>query len=254
MRFGSRNPQLAAEKADKMLADRTLSQNFVKQRKEFAGLNDPPEPEEETWVTTYMDLLTLLLVLFVVLLANADFSGTPAEREVISQKSALLQAFGLDPETATESELTTLGNRLTGEFNEAGFGDLVDITTTPGTLNIRLNDQILFRSGEAHFADEQAAELMKPVVAVLQRGGHSISVEGHTDTVPISTERFPSNWELSAARASFVVRYLISEGVAPERLRAVGFADSQPLASNDSEEGRRQNRRVTLVLSVADES
>lgn len=252
MNFGTKSSQIAAEKAAKLLADRELTQNFVKRRDGFAGLNDAPEPEEETWVTTYMDLLTLLLVLFVVLLANADFSGSPTERQNLSQTSALMTVFGIDPETASDKELTSLGNMLSGEFNEAGFGDLVDITTSPGTLNIRLNDQILFRSGEAYFADEKAAELMKPVVAVLQRSGHSISVEGHTDSVPIRTERFPSNWELSAARASVVVRYLIDQGVAAERLRAVGFADSQPLASNDSEEGRRQNRRVTLVLTVAE--
>ena len=78
---------------------------------------------------------------------------------------------------------------------------------------------------------------------------HAIQVEGHTDNLPIETERFPSNWELSAVRASSVVRLLIAKGVSPARLTAAGYGETRPLEPNDSEEGRRRNRRVTVMVS-----
>jgi chemotaxis protein MotB len=88
------------------------------------------------------------------------------------------------------------------------------------------------------------------LVPVLNARRTPIAVEGHTDDVPIKTARFPSNWELSSARASTVVRQLQSAGVAPSRLRAVGFGETRPVAGNHTPEGRAKNRRVVLVLSA----
>lgn len=73
-------------------------------------------------------------------------------------------------------------------------------------------------------------------------------MEGHTNSIPISTEKFPSNWELSTARASSIVRYFIAKGINPERLKVSGYADTKPIASNATPEGRAQNRRVEIVI------
>lgn len=83
---------------------------------------------------------------------------------------------------------------------------------------------------------------------MLRESPHPIAVHGHTDAVPIHSVRYPSNWELSGARAGSVVRYFEANGIDKQRLRAVGFADTRPLADNDSAEGRASNRRVELVL------
>lgn len=191
--------------------------------------------EEDSWVTTYMDLLTLLLVLFVVLLANADLSD--------DKQSA-------QPSMAAQSGLGAMQSRIQEQFAGAGLGDSVNVSLSPGKLNIRLNDKILFDSGEAEF-NQQAARVMQPLLSTLADSNLQISVEGHTDNIPISTARFPSNWELSAARAISVVRFLQNNGIAAQRLRAIGYADSQPLQPNDTAEGRSENRRVNLILTEA---
>jgi chemotaxis protein MotB len=94
--------------------------------------------------------------------------------------------------------------------------------------------------------------VLRQVAAVLSKEELPIEVEGHTDDVPIATAQFPSNWELSSARASSVVRLLIDNGVPAKQLAVVGLASNQPLASNDNPEGRAKNRRVTITIVSPD--
>lgn len=249
MRFNKPSSIMAKQEA--LREDRDAASESLR-RQNFAGIDDTPVQEEEEWVTTYMDIITLLLILFVVLLATADFSGSPTERAELERANAIMRVLGINPATTTDEELNRIGNSLTAEFSQAGLSDMVSIEATNGSLNIRLNDQILFRSGEAEFMDDSAQQVMQPIIGLLNRSSYHISVEGHTDSVPIRTVQFPSNWELSASRATYVVRYLISQGVTPERLRAVGYADSVPIGDNATAEGRSENRRVTLVLTVPD--
>jgi chemotaxis protein MotB len=99
---------------------------------------------------------------------------------------------------------------------------------------------------------DDAHPFLDELAVLFQKQPGLISVEGHTDNQPIANDRFPSNWELSAGRASRVTRYLIDQGVMPEHIQTVGYADTRPRASNDTEEGRRQNRRVSLVIYLPD--
>ena len=110
-----------------------------------------------------------------------------------------------------------------------------------------LNVRALFHEGDATL-QSQAAHTLSEVAKVLQPGDLAIQVEGHTDNVPIRTPQFPSNWELSSARASSVVRLFISEGVDSKRLTAAGMAENQPLVPNDTPENRAKNRRVTVTI------
>jgi len=123
----------------------------------------------------------------------------------------------------------------------------VDIQRASGTVRMEVNDSILFDSASAGLRPE-GMDLLQRLAPVLARQQGTISVEGHTDPTPIRTAQFPSNWELSAARASAVTRFLLAKGLPAERLRAVGMADTQPRDSNASGEGRARNRRVTIVV------
>ncbi len=117
-------------------------------------------------------------------------------------------------------------------------------------VRVEIDASVLFAPGQA-VLQEESSRVLESVAQVLKNAGHAIQVEGHTDNIPIVTEKFPSNWELSAVRASSVVRLLIDNGVDAARLTASGFGENRPLESNESEEGRRLNRRVTLMILPA---
>ena len=119
-------------------------------------------------------------------------------------------------------------------------------------VRVEIDASLLFAPGDARL-QEESSKVLESVAQVLKNTDHAIQVEGHTDNIPIVTEKFPSNWELSAVRASSVVRLLIASGLGATRLTAVGYGENRPLESNDSEEGRKHNRRVTvMILSASD--
>lgn len=123
----------------------------------------------------------------------------------------------------------------------------VDMTRQDRQIRLDIKDTLLFESASADLKP-QATTVLQNLVALLGRHPGRIAVEGHTDDRPIATPRYPSNWELSAARASTVARYLIQHGIAAERVQAIGYADTRPRTANDSTEGRARNRRVSLVM------
>ncbi|KTG15962.1 MULTISPECIES: OmpA family protein [unclassified Guyparkeria] len=137
--------------------------------------------------------------------------------------------------------------RLAGRF--ADMGESVEVSTIADRVQLRVKDNILFPTGEASLSGA-GESLLGGLARRLVGSDYRITVEGHTDNRPIDTWRYPSNWELSAARAAAVVRQLIDAGIRPQRLHAVGLADTQPIASNDSAAGRAENRRVDLVLEL----
>ncbi|MEJ2456107.1 MAG: flagellar motor protein MotD [Candidatus Thiodiazotropha sp.] len=125
--------------------------------------------------------------------------------------------------------------------------DLVEVSFSPDRVKVDMKDKMLFASGSAHLSNT-AVTALRDIGRILKTVPNSIQVEGNTDDRPIHTEEFPSNWELSAARAASVVHLLTRFGVDPARLSAIGYGEHRPIAGNDSEEGRAKNRRVTLVI------
>lgn len=123
----------------------------------------------------------------------------------------------------------------------------VRVTQSPRGVNVEINASVLFAPAEARLSPESVATLTA-VAQVLQPQPYSIQVEGHTDDQPIATAHFPSNWELSAVRASSVVRLFLSQGIAAARLVAIGHGSNLPLEENDSVQGRQRNRRVQVVI------
>lgn len=195
--------------------------------------------EEDSWLWVYLDVITLVLCMFVVLLT---LSGGP------SKNPGPNDTIGGD---YSQKDLSQ--NQPVDEPSEdigSGIGDLggsIDVIKRKNGVSFRISNDVLFNSGDSVLEPKGFDELKK-VVPFLLDSEYRITVTGHTDNIPISTARFPSNWELSSARAGSVVRYFESQGVSSKRLVATGHADTRPLTDNDTAEGRSQNRRVELIL------
>lgn len=245
--------------------------------------------EAEPWMTSYLDVMTLLFAFFVLLVSMSeirtqrvpivtveDAMGSPAGAETVTVESSgtgndsgLLpggigvlpeyntvlpgQRGELTPDTSSSASSAAASEQYSEQFSdlENSFNalDLQGVDATPGTegLTLRIADNLLFASGQAELMYEGMA-LIGELTSILEQFPGEISVEGHTDNVPINTARFPSNWELSSARAISVLLFLEQEGIADTRMRAIGYADTRPLQPNDSVEGRASNRRVELIL------
>lgn len=137
---------------------------------------------------------------------------------------------------------------MIGRFQSLIDGGQVSVNIVRGRMVIQLPQDILFASGSANIGAEGRQTLQEVGSVIAELDDREFQVEGHTDDVPISTERFPSNWELSSARALSVVRLLIQAGVDPVRVSGAGFGEFQPVASNDDAAGRRRNRRIEIVM------
>lgn len=148
------------------------------------------------------------------------------------------------------SQLQTLGERLQKALAELMDRKLVTVRRGHNFLEVEIKSDILFASGSADLS-VPASETVSRIGNVLSEEANAVRVEGYTDNLPISTVQFRSNWELSSARAASVVHRLVSTGVAPQRLAAVGFGEYQPIADNANVEGRNANRRVLLVILAA---
>jgi chemotaxis protein MotB len=235
----------------------------------------------ERWLLTYADMITLLLALFVVLfsISAVNISKFKTLKETLEQAfsphilsgggsiipnggseatdqkaQAAIAALATQRAKATtlhneEEQFQKLKEKLDTYAREHGFSESIETTITQRGLVIRLlTDHVLFESGSATLKPEATPLLGEISHLVNLDRSHPISVEGNTDDVPISTSEFPSNWELSVARATGVVRFMIGHGVAARRLEASGVAGERPIAPNTTEGGRSRNRRVEIAL------
>jgi chemotaxis protein MotB len=123
----------------------------------------------------------------------------------------------------------------------------VRLLETSRGVTIEINDSILFQPGQARLQPESISAMLA-IASVLATSDFPITVEGHTDNIPISTPQFPSNWELSAMRATTVLRLFNDGGVGAERLTAIGYGETRPVETNTSVEGRARNRRVSILI------
>ena len=240
------------------------------------GGQDAEHDENERWLVSYADMVTLLMALFIVLFAIANVNTSKFEELKQSLTSAFdgpvkegggsvldggasdgaVQGTILDEragsgKTAAQQEaedLRKLKERIDAYARERGLADKLSARIERRGLVITiLTDELLFDSGSAVLRPE-GRPLVRAVGGILRaERKHQVVVEGHTDTVPISG-RYPSNWELSTARAASIVRVLIDADVGPRRLLATGRAYYDPVASNATERGRMRNRRVQIVL------
>jgi chemotaxis protein MotB len=173
----------------------------------------------------------------------------PAIQPLIQKEFDKQQAKRKQSQGNEQEEFKRVKRELDAYAEKNGLKAKLETQITRRGLVIRLlTDNVLFDSGEAR-VKSRALPLLKKIAGLLQVDTeHPINVEGHTDNVPIHSSQFPTNWELSTARSSSVVRYLIAGNAPQERLGAVGYAQLHPIASNGSATGRSRNRRVEIVL------
>lgn len=171
--------------------------------------------------------------------AGSDDDIAGEKRDVQSQAAAQTN----DTAAATGEPMDVLLDTL----NNSELRDRVEVSTHGGGVNLEISDSILFMPASAALTSSGMA-LLEGLAGALKGHAYLLSIEGHTDNIPISTARFPSNWELSTARAAIVARHLVKQDISPERVRAIGYADTRPRAGNLTPEGRSRNRRVSLVL------
>jgi chemotaxis protein MotB len=157
----------------------------------------------------------------------------------------------VEEQAARDTALANQVEHFQRLISERKLDKLIDVAKVPNALHMEVNERILFETGEAELKPNGKA-LLDELANLLQNQPGNLHIEGHTDNVPIATARFPSNWELSASRASSVARYLIGRSVNPDRFRAIGFADTKPRADNQTPEGRSKNRRVSLIIEMND--
>ena len=186
--------------------------------------------------------------------------GLNTTRSEVDRLQLLLSRRGSEYEALRE-QLSTLRaieeeirdrNRIyedmIGRFQSLIDGGRVSVNIVRGRMVIQLPQDILFASGSATIGAEGRGTLQEIGAVLAELGDREFQVEGHTDNVPISTERFPSNWELSSARALSVVRLLIQAGVQPGSVSGAGFGEFQPVAENGDAASRRLNRRIEIVM------
>lgn len=225
-----------------------------------------PEPEVKPgapdWVVTFGDMMSLLMVFFVLLLS---FSTMEIEK-FKTVAGMMREAFGVQAERSfadIPSGQTVMDPNQDQEKSDDSFillesvkdwviqeelQDLIKISLEERGVILRASGQALFDPGQVKVR-EDAHELLDQIARFVLSSDAILEVQGHTDPSPTSAgSPFPSNWELSSARAGAVVRYLVGVGLRPGRLRAVGLADTVPVVENSTAAGRAQNRRVEFVF------
>jgi chemotaxis protein MotB len=238
--------------------------------------DDDEHENVERWLVSYADFITLLFAFFVVMYAISQVNEgkyrilsdalTSAFHRVpgtTSSASAEVNSFSAIPmQIPLRQQINFRNDELRRQARERmrnAAGEvrqalaplvqqgLVRVFEGAQGVTIEINASVLFESGEARLGPE-AQRIIGNVAKILAPTGFPLKVEGHTDSQPIATPQFPSNWELSGARASSVVRLFIDSGVEPRRLTAVGYADQRPVADNADAEGRARNRRVAITM------
>jgi chemotaxis protein MotB len=242
----------------------------------------------ERWLVSYADFITLLFAFFVVMYAISSinegkyrvmsdsivdaFKNTPTSEKVIyvpaptphTAESGKIQIKPIPtkPQSAADAgeiekahereQMKSVAGNLLNVMDTLVKGGQVKVTESNRGISIEINASLLFSPAQADL-NKDTVDVLKAVAQVLASDTHQVQIEGHTDNLPIASAVFPSNWELSSARASSVTRLFVENGVAPGRIVVIGYADNRPVDSNDTPEGRARNRRVTVMILAESE-
>jgi chemotaxis protein MotB len=232
----------------------------------------------DRWLVSYADFITLLFAFFVVMYAISSVNdgkyrvlsdtlveafktppkaiepiqiGKPVEGQSLAPESnpGVPKPIRVEPEKVAEPEqhMVQIANRIKRNLQPLIDKQFIKVTSNKLWVEVEINTSILYSSGSAEL-ELEAYEPLKKLADMLARLPNYIDVEGYTDNLPINNTVYPSNWELSAARAASVVQLFIKSGVDPQHLSVIGYGQYRPIAANDSVEGRRQNRRVRVVI------
>lgn len=230
----------------------------------------------ERWLVSYADFITLLFAFFVVMYALSSVnegkyrilsdSMVSAFRNIPVNSSGQLATIMPTPAPVPKPALASKTEEVARQKRRDNMRSIakdilevmaplveqgkVRVLETSRGVTIEINDSILFSPGQA-VIQPPLARAMEAVAEVLVATDFPITIEGHTDDVPINTAQFPSNWELSAVRATTVLRLFAAAGIASPRLTAIGYADTRPVEPNALADGRARNRRVSILIDSA---
>ncbi len=211
------------------------------------------------WLTTFNDMVTLLMVFFVLLfsMGSLDVKRFKNFQHALQSAMGVLNAGRRAPvgllsdkdktayETHNDTKAQSGANAAIDKLDDTQG---IEAEYTPKGIQLTLDDDLLFASGSATLKTDGVALLLR-ISAIIKPLKRRIRIEGHTDNVPIATTRYPSNWELSTERAINVVKYFINQGgIDPSYLSAVGYGDVKPKTDNRSAFSRSKNRRVEIIL------
>lgn len=236
-------------------------------------------PGAPLWMTTYGDMMTLLLCFFVLLLSFSSITQEEFNKAIGSLQGYLgvlvshnvaivdkkfsntemvrnnnpsnMKKEAEQDEEKPESYIISLAEDVEKTAQKKGVGGSVEIIQLLNSIRIRIPVSIAFDQGKMKL-DSTSKEILDKIARLTKDLPYTIDVEGHTDNVPIYSEQYNSNWELSSARAIQVVNYLATLGIPRNHLRAIGCGEYQPISSNDTEDGREKNRRVELIITAYD--
>ena len=244
-------------------------------------LNDE---DSGAWIATFADMITLLLVFFILLYSLSEIDVGRFKQAIASIQNTLRGDMAVQlgltefvppappeiiikqPTPKTEDEKKEIETHEAKQKSDEAivYDDIkafiknnqldseVGVKLAGKTLVIRVKNRGLFPPGSAHLSTQKARRTFNEIFNLFLRyPSYNINIKGHTDNIPIKTVQFPSNWELSAIRATSVLRYFISKGIEAERLTATGYADILPLVPNNNATNRALNRRVEFVLEKA---
>jgi chemotaxis protein MotB len=225
----------------------------------------------ERWLVSYADFITLLIAFFVVMYSISSINEgkykilSDSLTGVFNQPDRAIKPIPVgelrprtiepaptqvddeSPQSSSDS-LVSIASSIREAFGELIETEQLRVSGNELWIEIELSSSLLFTSGDA-IPNGAAFDIIEKVAKILAPYENPIHVEGFTDNLPIQTAQFPTNWELSTARAATIVRMLSLDGVSPGRLAAVGYGEFQPVADNTTAEGRGRNRRVVLVIS-----
>ncbi|GAB2182547.1 flagellar motor protein MotD [Denitratisoma sp. agr-D3] len=254
--------------------------HYSRHRRERRKQQGEELENHERWLVSYADFITLMFAFFVVMYAissvnegkykvlgdalNLAFRAAPGDTTGAAPVSIspnvtapMFMPLRRTPAQVKQDEATRqLLEKMRAMMKEIRTTlaplvqeGLVNVTEGPRGVTVDFDASVLFAPGDARL-DTSAIRALVVVAQIVAPATFPITVEGHTDNVPISTPLYPSNWELSGNRASSVVRLFIESGVSPKRLTAIGYADQRPVADNSTQDGRQKNRRVSIVMEA----
>ncbi|MEA3348964.1 MAG: flagellar motor protein MotB [Pseudomonadota bacterium] len=222
--------------------------------------SEPEGEGESEWLATFADLTTLLLCFFVLLFSISSINNKKFRSIMSEIRISLGNAV---PMTALEQEEVkeggdavinllpkqkTVATELEEIINDENLSSSTVVDMGDDGALLRIGGKVMFESGSSEINPRAFSALDKIIVMALKYPEYCLDIKGHTDNIPISAGKFLSNWELSALRATTVLRYLLENGLGAERLTATGYADTQPLVPNLTAENRSRNRRVEFLF------
>jgi chemotaxis protein MotB len=225
------------------------------------GESDDDAPTAPFWMTTFSDMMTILMTFFVMIVSMSEvevkkfkealshFQGHPS---ILTENTSVMPSrHSMTPTVRHELQKDIQYQRFLKYLEENGLEDKVQANRTETGIHVVISDSVMFRTGKARLI-EPSRTILRMLARILDKNVTSVVVEGHTDDRPIRTGRFPSNWELSTARAASSVRFLQQNApeLDPSRYAAVGYGAHRPRATNETRAGRAQNRRVEILFDL----